>query len=197
MMKSRFLILSVLCLFSFTLKSGQGEYFIINQNPNFARYFHYGKKSYVEYFLDKKQKMGPHEYSVRIRKYSWGDIDTAYYRMDEEKFYHYNKLIRAESIVIPRSPVINQQWFESDSSWVYTIIKTGQTLQTPLKKYKNCVIVECRQLTGRDPEKSQGYYLYYSKGNGYVGNINDKGVVLSYLKEIVKNASEGAKIGEE
>ena len=171
------------------------EYMITSGNQQSASYFDYGKHSYVEYFQNNKKEIKGHEYSVLIRRYSWGKNDTTYYRVDEHNYLHFNQKTQSESIVLPRVPKKNYTWYENDSSWVYKILETDQKFKTPAKKYRNCVLVKANQLTNRDPEKFSEYYLYYSKGIGYVGNSDNKGNILSYLKEIVVDAKEGTKIG--
>ena len=82
-----------------------------------------------------------------------------------------------------------------DGSWSYRILKINQTFVTPEKEYPECILVECKQLTGKDKDKSNVYHLYYSKGYGYVGNIDKKGNVLSYLSKVVTDAKVGTVIG--
>ena len=172
------------------------DYLMIYPNHKTASYYKYGKASYLEFFLDDKVKFGEHEYYARVRNYSWGSLDTAYFRKDETNFYHFDKITMTESLQLPRNPIVGQEWKDTDGSWSYKIIKVNQTFLTPEKEYPECILVECRQLTGKDKDKSPLYHLYYSKGYGYVGNVDSKGNVLSYLSKVVTDAKVGTVVGD-
>lgn len=66
---------------------------------------------------------------------------------------------------------------------MYTILKTGQSFTSGDTTFADCLLVECRQLTGRDKEKDDIYYLYYAKGFGYAGSTDNKGKVKSFFKK--------------
>lgn len=159
-----------------------------------ASYYKMGSSAYLDYYLSDKIIKGDHEYYTRIRKYSWGDSDTAYFRQDSNNFYHYDAKIDRESIVLPKKIEMGQKWFEADSSWSYEVIGIHESLVTPDKKYKDLIVVECKQLTDRDEQKSKAYHMYYAKGLGMVGSMND-GKLTSYLAEVKKNAKDGDKVG--
>jgi len=189
--------ITTILLSSYIFKINSDDYLIVNNDPSTCRYYQYGKSSYMDYFLAYKYTVNNLEYYVRVRKYSFTNSDTAYFRKGEENYYSYNKESQKESIIIPIVPTQGQKWFEADSSWSYEVIKVNQTFKTPIKKYHECILVECKQLTNRDKLKSQTYHLYYSKGNGYVGNVNvTNGTILSYLKEVVHNAKPGTVVGK-
>ena len=183
-------------LFSFTYIKTSG-YITLFENSGSAKYFKYGNSSYFEYFDNNRITFDEKEYYIRYRKYGWGDIDTAYYRKGTKNYYHFDKKNMVESIVLPIEPKIGDKWFEKDKSWSYEVIEENQKFKTPAKKYKNCVKVYCKQLTNKNKEKSKEYYLFYSSEYGYVGNVNSKGKILSYLSEMKLNAKNGDKIGDE
>lgn len=180
--------LIVFVLLSSCVATKQNNEFIqIYNKSSKVSFYQNTNSSFTYYFLDKKASFNNKEYTVKIRTYSWGDVDTSYYRMDSTNFYHYKVSLNEESIVIPRKPILNQKWLESDNSWQYIVIKENQILTTPSKVYTDCVVLECKQLTNRDKSKSPVYYMYYSKGFGYVGNTDSNGKLLCYLKKISNN----------
>lgn len=189
----RILILSV-AMFSFTQIEMDG-YISLFENSSSAKYFKYGKSYYFESFDNNKEIIADKEYYVKYRKYGWGDVDTTYYRKGTNNYYHINKKSLEESIVLPVNPKLGDNWTENDKSWSYEVIAENQKFKTPKKKYKNCIKVHCKQLTSKDKEKSKEYFLYYSSKFGYVGNVDSRGKILSYLREVKLNAKEGDKIG--
>lgn len=191
------LILSFITLLK-SLTFGQTKsaenYIIFYEEPNTAKYFKMGKSAYLDYYLLNKVKFGDNEYYANVTNYSWGQTDTAYYREDTENYYHFNPKVNSESIVLPKKIIMGQKWLESDSSWSYKIIGIDNELQTPVEFYKELIVIQCTQLTGRDKNKSKTYHIYYKKGIGMVGSVID-GKLISYLAEIKKNVKKGEKIG--
>jgi hypothetical protein len=176
-------------------QTNAGNYLPFYEGSNTARYYKMGKSAYLDYFLADKVKFGDHEYYAKIRKYSWGDIDTSYYREDDKNYYHFDPRVNGESVVLPKAIEPGQKWFESDGSWSYEIIGIDEKLKTPAKEYKGLLLIECLQLTGRDKEKYAAYNIYYAKGIGMVASVNN-GKLTSYLFEVKKNVKEGEKIGD-
>ncbi len=181
-------------LLSFT-QSEMNGYISLFENSSSAKYYKYGKTHYFEFFDNKKEPINGKEYYIRYRKYGWGTTDTTYYRKGKEYYYHIDKKTLVESILLPIKPELGNKWLDADESWSYEVIATKQKFRTPKKKYANCIKVHCKQLTDRDSKKSKEYFLFYSPKYGYVGNVNHKGKVLSYLSELKLNAKEGDKIG--
>ncbi|MBL1233541.1 MAG: hypothetical protein P1U44_01920 [Vicingaceae bacterium] len=188
------IILSI-TLLSFTYMKFSG-YITLFENSNSAKYYKYGKSYYIEFFNNDKEVIGEKEYFVKYRKYSWGDIDTNYYRKGVDNYYHIDKKTLKESIILPINPKLGDNWMENDKSWSYEVVADNQKFKTPIKKYKNCIKVHCKQLTNKDKEKSNEYFLFYSPKFGFVGNVDSKDKILSYLSEVKLNAVEGEKIGE-
>ncbi|MEW2921119.1 hypothetical protein AB1A65_06595 [Muricauda sp. ANG21] len=187
------LILSM-TLFSFTYVK-LGGYITLFEDSSSAKYYKYGKSHYFEYFDNNREIINRKEYFVRYRKYGWGDIDTTYYRKGTDNYYHIDKKTLEESIALPISPKLGDNWIENDKSWSYEVIAIKQKFKTPAKRYKDCIKVHCKQLTNKNKEKSKEYFLFYSPEFGYVGNVDSKGTILSYLSEIKLNAKKGEKIG--
>ena len=172
------------------------EFVMIYEDSKTAKYFKYGSGSYLDYFLDETVTFDDNTYRPRVRMYSNGSSDTAYFRKGEKYYYHYDKEVSTENIELPIDPKEKDYWIEADSSWDYTVLKMGVNFKTPIKNYKDCVLLQCRQLKGRDKNKSQIYFLYYCRGFGYVGNSSKEGRVYSYLKELKYNAKSGHVIGK-
>jgi hypothetical protein len=169
------------------------KYIVITPDPGFAKYFKSKNSTYLDYYLSDTVVFDDNEYIPRVRRYSWGKNDTAYFREGEDYFYHYDPKTGKESIDLPKNPTLHQTWMEPDGSWSYTVIGLNEKLKTPVKKYTGLLVVECKQLTGRDVNKHKVYHLYYAKGIGYVANkVN--GQLNSYLAEQVKEAKEGTII---
>ncbi len=192
------IIIVSIFIFASGLSLGQSKsannYIIFFDESNSARYYKMGSRSYVDYFLFEKVKFDDIEYYARIRTYSWGDSDTAYFREDDKFYYSYHPKRNAESVVLPKMVTLGQQWLEADSSWSYEIIGVSNKLDTPSKKFKDCIVIECIQLTNRDKEKSKEYHMYYAKGIGLVGSVNNE-KLTSYLSEVKKKAKDGDQIG--
>ncbi len=154
-----------------------------------------GVNAYLDYYVKEKVRIEDNDYYLRIRRYSWGTIDTAYFRQDSSNYYHYGQRTKNESVVLPKNIVMGQKWFEADSSWSYQVIGIDEKLSTPAKKYKGLIVIECLQLTDMDKHKQKAYHIYYAKDIGMVASVND-GKVSSYLAEIKINAKDGATIGK-
>jgi hypothetical protein len=192
----KLIFIYVLIIGSISFILPNSDYFQIFTNSSTGSYYQYGKNSYFEYFLNEKFKFKEKEYFGRVRQYSWGTIDTTYFRRGEKFFCRYNTKTKLESIELPITPTKNQKWKEADGSWQYQILKVNCEFKAVKKTFKNCILVECKQVTNKDKDKSTIYYLYYSKNLGYVGNSTKNGKVLSYLKERKKNSQQGDIIGK-
>lgn len=174
------------------------KFVTLYESTNNAKYYKYtgkGKAYYFEYFDNAKKKIGNQNYYIRYRTYSSGRIDTTYFRKGEKNYYHLNLKTNKESIVLPVEPKLNDTWFESDKSWSYKVIAVNEKFKTPYRKFKGCVKVNCKQILDRDKHKAKEYFLYYDPQFGYVGNVNSRGKILSYLSEQKLNAKEGEVIG--
>ncbi len=177
---------------SFGQTKNADNYLTFYEESNTAKYFKMGNSTYLDYFLKVKVKFGDNEYYARIRKYSWGKTDTSYFREGEKNYFHFDPKTNSESVVLPKQIKLGQKWFEADSSWSYEIIGIDEKLETPLKKYKGLIVIECIQLTSRDKLKSKVYHLYYAEGLGMIGSVNN-GQLTSYLAELKVNAKGGEK----
>jgi len=147
-----------------------------------------------EFFMDEKKEINGKLYYVEIRKYSFGGADTTYIRKSDVNYLQFNRITNSESILLPLSPKIGDNWLENDGSWKYEVIEVDKTFKTPIKSYEDCILVSCKQLTNRDLNKNEEYLIYYSKDFGFVGNVDKENNILSYLKEIKLNKKNGDKV---
>ncbi len=139
--------LTLLTSISFGQKKNASNYLTFYEDANTTKYFKMGNSTYLDYYLADKVKFRIYEYYVRIRKYSWGDTDTSYFREDDQNYYHFDPKVNSESIVMPKEIIQGQKWLEADSSWSYEVIGIDEKLSTPAKNYKGLIVIECVQLT--------------------------------------------------
>ncbi|RED42998.1 hypothetical protein DFQ10_107186 [Winogradskyella eximia] len=84
------IIIILVCSFSllsFTYNELDG-YITLFENANSGKYFKYGKSHYFEFFAKDKELINNQQYYVKYRRYSWGDVDTTYYRKGKTYYYH-------------------------------------------------------------------------------------------------------------
>lgn len=195
MKTSTMLILFLLMTgFGFSQTKDANNYIVFFENSNSANYYRMEDGAYLDYYLPNKVKFGDHEYYVRVRKYSWGSVDTAYFRENDHYYLHYDPKTQKESVVLPKQVELGQKWLEADSSWSYEIIGFDKKLKTPAKTYKGLIVVECIQLTNRDKLKDKVYHLYFAKGLGLVASARYE-ELTSYLSIVKIGAKEGETIG--
>jgi hypothetical protein len=89
---------------------------------------------------------------------------------------------KLESIDVPGQPKTGDSWTSADKAWKYTIIDIAATFKTPIKTFKDCLIIKAEQVDNRDSEKLQTYFNYYVKDIGYVGSkVN--GALMAYIEK--------------
>ncbi|EPR69550.1 hypothetical protein [Cyclobacterium qasimii] len=164
------------------------KYLVFYEQINTSKLYQSINSTYLDYYLEGKTKFGKNDYYTKIREYSWGKTDTSYYREDNKNYYHFDSKVNSESVVLPKKIVMGQEWFEADGSWSYKVIGIDEKLETPTRKYDNLIVLECKQLQDRDKQKSKIYHLYYSKGLGMVGSMNNM-QLTSYLLEVKKKTN--------
>ena len=179
----KLLIFSFLLVQTYLSHAQNQSYFPLSDSTGLKQTFIMGDKSFTEYYLIDKQQKGEYQYSVRVRQYSWGEADSSLFREGEKYYYSRDKETHLETIEMPKDPIVNESWLESDSSWRYEVKSINATLKTPTCKYENLIMIEAEQLTGRDKNnKYPKYYNYYARGKGYIASVVN-GKLLSYLKE--------------
>ncbi|AHM63203.1 hypothetical protein D770_24790 [Flammeovirgaceae bacterium 311] len=147
-------------------------------------YFEYklGNGGFTDKIVSSDHNKSGRNYNMRVRYYSWGATDTAYFRLAEAGLMAYDQETGGETIDIPANPTTGFTWMESDNSWKYVIKATDAELTTPQGMYKNLLIIQATQLTGRDKEKMSQYHNYYAPGIGFVASMIE-GQLVCYLTE--------------
>jgi hypothetical protein len=139
--------------------------------------------SFEDVITNQKFNYNSKSYFQSLRKYSWGQMDTSYYRIEKNgTIYYLDKESKKESIEIPGQPKISFRWTSSDKAWQYEIVGLNETLKTPKKEFLNCLVIKAEQISIRDKNKLPIYFNYYSKSIGYVGSKVD-GQLMAYLIE--------------
>ncbi len=163
------------------------EYFVISDDPTVAKYFDMGRGSFVDYYLPEKRKGQGNEYSVRVRKYSWGAADTSYYREDANYFYSYYPEAKMESVLLPKQVHLGQKWFETMGSWSYEVVALDKTLNYFDREYKDLIEVLCTRLIENEAtKKKMSYTMFYAKDHGLVASLSE-GRMISYFIELKKD----------
>ncbi|MEO7990261.1 MAG: hypothetical protein ABI663_12020 [Chryseolinea sp.] len=144
--------------------------------------FKMGDNSFTDKIIEGTFSFSGKDYFKSLRKYSWGDEDVTYFRVDSTGTVVYlDPKSKLESVDVPGQPKIGDSWVSSDKAWKYEIIDTSATFKTPKQTFKDCLIIKAEQTTNRDKEKLQTYFNYYVKGIGYVGSKVDDGL-MAYIE---------------
>lgn len=110
-----------------------------------------------------------------------GSQTIAYYREEDGDILYIKPDQINETIEIPKELKTGFVWYESDSTWKYTIKNSSEHFETPISVFKNCLVIQAENI---DKNKSAGYYQiylqYYQRGRGYVGT-KVGGLIYSYL----------------
>jgi hypothetical protein len=122
------------------------------------------------------------EYFPRLMRYSWGSTDTAFFRTENEVVYYFDKKSRSESISMPADLKIGVTWTSTDRAWQYEITSLSAKLETPVRKYKDLLVIRATQLQNRDRDKLPVYLNYYQKNIGQIGSETN-GKLMTYRLE--------------
>ena len=124
---------------------------------------------------------------IQGRKYIKQTVDYkssqtfAYYREEGGNVLYIKPEQNHETIEIPVNPVVGATWYESDSTWKYTITETRETLETPQAIFLNCLVIQSENIDRRaNPDHYRLYLQYYQRGRGYIGT-KVGGLLNSYL----------------
>lgn len=129
------------------------------------------------------------ETEFREKKYLKHTVDNGktksftYYRVENGNVVYIQSHQKSETVEIPSNPVQGMSWYESDSTWKYTVIDTAAILKTPGGKFQNCLVIQSENIDRKaNPDHSYRIYMqYYQRGRGYIGT-KIGGLLYSYLK---------------
>lgn len=162
-------------------------FFVAQNDPKVIWVYRLGEMAFVDVFSQAMQPINGADYFVRIRKYSTGAYDTAYYRVKADGFYRGIPLPKGglrESLVLPRRVFTGQRWLEGDSSWSYQVTGTNASLTTPAATYKGLIEITTAPVHPTEGEK-QVNRMYFAQGIGLVAYTVD-GKIAAYLRSMRK-----------
>ena len=188
MMNKHFWIVLLCLIGSSSILSAQKKdtvdlsgYFVFGKGPLYAWVYGIGDGTFIDFFQEKAVEIEGETYIPRIRRYSLGGMDTTYFRNGKDGVYHVNagSLDKKESLTMPNKAWIGMKWFESDSSWSYTVISTTGELD----ELKDLLVVRSMQVKGSAAQVGRSYDTYYAKGIGMIASMAG-GKIAIFLKEI-------------
>lgn len=163
------------------------QYFVVHNDPKVIWVYRLGELAFLDVFSQAMQPINGADYFVRIRKYSTGAYDTAYYRAKADGFYRGIPLPNGglrESLVLPRRVFTGQRWLEGDSSWSYQITSTNSSLTTPVARYKGLIEITTTPVNAAD-KNAKANRMYFAQGIGLVA-YTVEGKIAAYLRTMQK-----------
>ena len=140
-----------------------------------------GSIVYNSTFDNKYTERNGKKYLALVSDYGNKSQILAYYREENGDVIYIKPDQKKETIEIPSQPKNGFTWFESDSTWRYTIRSLNSLLETPNGNYKDCLVIESTPIKlNKTIAKPLHFMQYYQRGNGYVGTIMN-GVLNAYL----------------
>ncbi|MBA3705446.1 MAG: hypothetical protein H0W84_05970 [Bacteroidetes bacterium] len=135
---------------------------------------------YTMYFDSSFTELGNKKYIKETIDY--GDSQTfVYYREENKNIIYFKPDQKQETIEIPAIITIGMVWYESDSTWKYTITGIKETFETPTSIFLNCLVIQSENIDRKaNPKHYRLYLQYYQRGRGYIGTKLG-GLVYSYL----------------
>lgn len=105
----------------------------------------------------------------------------AYFRENNDTIIYIKPDQKSETVQIPARPTLGMTWYEGDSTWKYTITGISETLETPISRFTNCLIISSENIDkSANPNHYRLYQQYYQRGRGYVGS-KVGGLIYTYL----------------
>ncbi len=105
----------------------------------------------------------------------------AFYREEGNRVLYIKPNQISETVQIPENPTIGMVWYESDSTWKYTVTSVVETIETPDTKYINCLVIQSENVNRKaNPDHYEFYMQYYQRGRGYIGTKLG-GLLYSYV----------------
>lgn len=164
------------------------RYYVSDPDPTTIWIYRLGELAFLDVYAAKLQRINGVDYLVRIRKYSTGTYDTAYYRAGMDGFYRGIPLANGrgvrESLVLPRHVYVGMQWLEADSSWSYQVTAVGDSLTTPAATYGNLIEVTATPV-GAAAANAKVNRMYFAQDIGLVA-YTVEGKIAAYLRSMRK-----------
>jgi hypothetical protein len=162
-----------------TVISNTTEYNPIKEGLSWKYRYATSKSYFTDRISVNKMKLQNNDYFLRIRTYSNGDVDTLYYRIENNSAIYLNKKTMLESVELPGAVEENQKWYSTDSAYIYQITDVDAKLQTPKKVYKHLIELKAQQYATIDSTRDISEKYYFAKGIGLVG-VRANGVLKVY-----------------
>lgn len=105
----------------------------------------------------------------------------SYYRENMGSIVYFTTDVKKETVEIPKMQFVGMTWYQSDSTWKYTIISVNDTLKTPKYSFLKCLVIESEDLKCKNSNNCYKKYLqFYQRGRGYVGT-EISGLLYTYM----------------
>lgn len=105
----------------------------------------------------------------------------SFYREEGDRVLYIKPNQTLETVQIPENISVGLVWYESDSTWKYTVKSLKETLETPEANYLNCLVIQSENVNYKsNSEYFKQYFQYYQKGRGYIGTKLE-GRLYSYV----------------
>lgn len=173
-------ILTSFSVFSQTYDSKPGESFH-PLLPGQKNYYQTDLRVYSMYFDSTETEFQGKKYLKQTYE-DGASKSITYYRVENGNVLYIQPNQKIEALEIPSNPIQKMTWYNSDSTWMYTIIDTAETLKTPIGKFKDCLVIQSENLDRKAaPHHYRLYLQYFQRGRGYVGT-KIGGILYSYPK---------------
>lgn len=131
-------------------------------------------------FDSKKVKVNKKKYYTQIADYGETKL-YSYYRENMGSIVYFTTDVKKETVEIPKMQFVGMTWYQSDSTWKYTIISVNDTLKTPKYSFLKCLVIESEDLKCKNSNNCYKKYLqFYQRGRGYVGT-EISGLLYTYM----------------
>ena len=141
------------------------------------RVYFYLQGYYREAYLGKTT-IQEREWDMITQEYSNGLLDTVYFQREGSNIITMDSTDQEIFIRCPLEPIPGQSWRSEKMNYTYTVLDTTSSLSTPFCDYTHLMQIQHRIYIGGD---SITFRYFYKKGIGYVGMLDDQGILSSFL----------------
>lgn len=133
--------------------------------------------------IDSIVRINNKSYYRVLKSYSNGKTSFAYFRKtDDSSIVAYDLNTNSESIQLKDKPFINQEWYDSDSSWQFKVYSLNSIYTTPFCEFDSLLELRCYPTPkNKDGVNYKYCSIMYKKGIGLVGVLIEKNG-YTYLK---------------